>query len=302
MADIEASGPIPVSEIDDEFMSFIYYYKIVHFIQLGITLATFMYGVISWCLIKKFRTFNNYVYLNVVLVNLLRLIVVMLPLMYNVYIAVFLRHEDLHFFIYAFLFTVLNYWLIVMCYMFYVDIVKLFSRDVKRRHLYSFLFGWGVPSVLTGITRLVIFIVERKEDNSEDFVENFGDIFYFVTSSVLPAMINLVLFIKLLFSLFPCDNTIACAMDKKARRKQKLSRLCTAMAMFVVSNTFMLMMLVWDFLEVKILIRAITINVQILFLALFFPLIKSNRVYWHEYLKSRLKRPFRDYYCCIVCR
>ena len=302
MSDTGIKDLMPVSESDraDKFDHF-FYYLIAHYIQLGITSATFMYGVTSWCLIKKFRTFNNYVYVNVIFVNFLRLIVVWLPFVNNAYTNVFQKYENLDVFVYVFLLTVFNYWLVVMCYMFYVDIVKVFHNYIKRRYLYSFLFAWGVPSTVTGINRLIIFFMQRA-DVKEDFLQNFIEICNFITCSVFPAMINLVLFIKLLYSLFPCSETIACTMPKKVRRKQKLSRLFTATAMFVVSNIFVLTMLIWELLKVSVLTRILTTNVQILLLALFVPLLKSNRVYWHEYLKNLLKRPCRDYYCCVVCR
>lgn len=37
----------------------------------ALTIAAFIYGVTSWCLIKKFRNYRNFVFLNAILPNLL---------------------------------------------------------------------------------------------------------------------------------------------------------------------------------------------------------------------------------------
>lgn len=273
---------------EDEIVNEIYmdYYMIGHYVQLAVTLFSFIYGVTSWCLIKKFRIFNNYVYINVILVNLIRLIVMSLPLVNYMYIAVFLRSRALHFFIFMFLSAVFNYWLVVMCYMFYVDIVKVFNGDIKRRYMKSFLFAWGVPSITFLMGRLILLFNDKEE-----FAVIFVDFGIFVICNVLPAVINLALFIKLVFSLFPYKNTNACVtLPKNERRRQILSRLCTATAMFALSNIFVLMMLIWDCLQFALLKRAFTFCLQIVILALFVPLVKSNRILWYDYYKNRLKR------------
>lgn len=41
-------------------------------VVLTICTASFIYGLISWKILRKFRTFQNFVYLNTVLVNTLR--------------------------------------------------------------------------------------------------------------------------------------------------------------------------------------------------------------------------------------
>ncbi|PZC81924.1 hypothetical protein B5X24_HaOG211710 [Helicoverpa armigera] len=51
---------------------------LVEYLVLVLTLAAFLYGVTSWCLIAKFRHFRNFVYINAIVSSLLRLVTVSL--------------------------------------------------------------------------------------------------------------------------------------------------------------------------------------------------------------------------------
>uniref|UniRef100_A0A2A4JP70 Uncharacterized protein n=1 Tax=Heliothis virescens TaxID=7102 RepID=A0A2A4JP70_HELVI len=51
---------------------------LVEYLVLVLTLAAFLYGVLSWCLIAKFRHFRNFVYINAIVSSLLRLVTVSL--------------------------------------------------------------------------------------------------------------------------------------------------------------------------------------------------------------------------------
>ena len=254
-------------------------------------------------LIRKFRNFNNYVYLSATFVNILRLNLVSLILL----------HCNGHFetqfdFIAAFKFLsmffaiVYNNWLVVMCYMFYVDIVKVFKTDITRKYLKSFLFAWGTPITVLSICGLLLFLFNFAENANEEILVSFVGLSIILVCIILPVMTNIYIFIRLLCCLFPCKVINACALTKREQVRLNFSRLCTVTIMFVFSNVFVVTFIIWDMFALSELVRIGTFCLHIVVLTLFIPLVKSNRALWYEYYESRLKRPCRDYYCCIVCQ
>ena len=292
MADNE-SGDLnsTLNDSDDIMNPFITVEWVLNYIQSGMSFVTFIYGVTSWYLIRKFRSFNNYVYLSAILVNLLRLTVL--------WILIVLFFRNSHFYnkfnhllgyIFLYLTTVYNYWVVIMCYMFYKDIVKVFDISIKKKYLFSTLFAWGVPLIVFLICKLIFFFMESGANDKVVVWSVVVLLAAYICCSILPTVLNVVLFIKLVFALYPCNNKNAAAISKKERRKQNLSRLCTATAMFLLCNVFVATFLLWELLEFSHLISTFTLNIQIIVLALFVPLVKSNRAVWHEYYKNRLNR------------
>ncbi|KAH9643946.1 hypothetical protein HF086_016496 [Spodoptera exigua] len=120
-------------------------YICVNYVLLGLCTITLSYGILSWCLIKKFRNFKNYVFLSGTLVNVIRLSL----------LAATVMHRDLNTLKFAFsklifmsnlsliyFSTVYNNWMVVMCYMLYVDIVKVFKKDFKKKYVQVTLLTW----------------------------------------------------------------------------------------------------------------------------------------------------------------
>ena len=42
---------------------------IINYIVLVLTLSTLIYGITSWCILRKFRNYRNFVFLNAILSN-----------------------------------------------------------------------------------------------------------------------------------------------------------------------------------------------------------------------------------------
>ncbi|CAH0697604.1 unnamed protein product [Spodoptera exigua] len=99
---------------------------VVEYLVLVMTLAAFVYGAISWCLIKKFRHFRNFVYINAIVSSLLRLLTVsiIIPCVMQVIVIDDKDILDICRYICTYFSAVQNYWMLVICYIFYVDIVK----------------------------------------------------------------------------------------------------------------------------------------------------------------------------------
>ena len=279
---------IPVIKSDDPAEL---YFVISHYFQCVMTLATFMYGVTSWCLIKKFRNFNNYVYLNAVFVNILRLTLGIFSLIRGgIYLTKLAQYINIYFFILMFFSAVYNYWLVVMCYIFYVDIVKVFDTDIKWKYFKSSLFAWGVPFIFLVICKSVLLFVDLTESRNQEIkLTAFAWAGIMITSNVFPTIINLVLYVKIVCNLFPCNDTVNVIIPKKERMKQNVCRLLIATCMFVLNNLFVICMLVWDLWSGSDIVRAVSFCLQIVVLSLFVPLVKSNRTLWQEYFKKRLK-------------
>lgn len=125
-------------------------------ILIALTLATLTYGVTSWCILKKFRNYKNFVLLNAILSNFLRNILTPIYLHLssendhnksNATTASMLYLEYLA----EYFSTAKTHWLLIISHMFYADIVKVFSGNMQRRYLKSSIFGWGVSLITTAI-------------------------------------------------------------------------------------------------------------------------------------------------------
>ncbi|KAF9798367.1 hypothetical protein SFRURICE_016005 [Spodoptera frugiperda] len=110
---------------------------IVAWVLFALTLIAFVYGVTSWCLIKKFRHFRNYVILSAITAGLLRLVTFQIgmslitrDIVLNYPVVPALVASTMTYFSLSF-----NCWLLVLCYIFYVDFVKVFRLDIHRRYL-----------------------------------------------------------------------------------------------------------------------------------------------------------------------
>ena len=305
MADYEHIVPV-CSTVDDCYIdpSAVPAFMIGHYCLFTLCLATFIYGVTSWYLIRKFRNFNNYVYLSANLVNILRLTVVTITLIHCEAATVDFRDciTMYWFIIFLHLTTVYNCWLLVMCYMFYVHIVKVFHKDIEKKYLKSSIFAWAVPSVIWIVCAVCIVIIHAVSKRDKwNIIHLFITVCSILFCNVLPSFINLVIFIKLVSSLFFGKATNAGTVSIIDRRKERLRRLCTSTAMFVLSNVVVLTFVIFDLFRLTVEVRAVMLSLQIAAMALFVPLLKSNRSFWHEYCVNRFKGLSRDF-CCVGCR
>lgn len=281
----EAGEFLNESNEDETYpMFFLYVYST--YILLAFSTATIIYGVVSWSLIRKFRNINNYVFLSASLANAVRLVFVSVTTLYeksDIYEPSF---AALFFF---YITMVYQYLLLVMCYMFYVHIVKVFHKDVTRKYLKASFFAWGVP-ILLMIACCIIFAITVvfMGDPSEEFLKIFMPVVIIVTCDVLPAIFNTVIFVKVIWSLFVNKTSHATVMSENARRKDILRRLLLATAIFVLSNFTAFSFTFWKLFDLPFAIRVVTLSLQTLVVSLFVPFLRNNRDSWQEYLKNRV--------------
>lgn len=239
-------------------------------------LAVLIYGVTSWFLIQKFRHFRNYVYLNAILACLLRLIT--FSIIYRVFgdstndgavptiIDFFLKYFT----------SVQSYWLLVICCILYVDIVKVFNGDVNRRFLKSSLFAWGVPLATTVLCKFVLplFLTDEIHFYPQIVIIN------------LPLFVNLIIYMKFIHSLFCCWYG---SSGDASRNINYWRRFYIATLVFLFSDVAMLFtVFMTKILELSLVAQSILSDIQVIAIDLFVPLVKCNRELWKAYHVKRL--------------
>ncbi|KAJ8707470.1 hypothetical protein PYW08_010722 [Mythimna loreyi] len=260
---------------------------IIAWILFTLTLIAAIYGVISWCIIKKFRHFRNYVILSAIVANLLRFTVfqLSLALFTEKLVMTYPVFTVIPAFLMMFCSLSFHCWLLVLCYIFYVDFVKVFNIDIRRRYLKSSLFAWGLPSVTAFIylaLELVMFVYNSKVIITYNMFRIFTMIIL-----LIPAIISFVIYIVVLNSLFrgkvPNENISS----------HKMRRFYIATLLFILSNIIVLTAIP-EILQVPILaidiigelgeyLNTIALNVYII-------IVKSNRMIWREFLDKIFKR------------
>uniref|UniRef100_A0A2H1W274 SFRICE_023615 n=1 Tax=Spodoptera frugiperda TaxID=7108 RepID=A0A2H1W274_SPOFR len=247
---------------------------VVEYLVLAMTLTAFIYGVISWCLIEKFRHFRNFVYINAVVSSLLRLLTVsiIIPCVMQVIVIDDKDILDICRYICTYFSAVQNYWMLVICYIFYVDIVKVFRGHVKRKYLKCCLFAWGIP-FLTFLTYYVFLYVNRKAKfyasrSTLDYFADSVEVFIIVS----PLMINCGLYAAVLIALCHCFK------PKAPTATENWRRFYIATLLFLLSDVIVLSSFIWDVMSVTFVLRAVMSKLQQFAIALFLPLAPCERL------------------------
>lgn len=250
-------------------------------IMIVTTLATLIYGVVSWCIVKKFRNYRNFVFLNGILSNFT---FYLLFLVYeysinenNVMAEVFLQY----------LATSKSHWLVVISHMFYVDIVIVFNTQILRKYLKSTLFGWGVSLITTAIFVVVninFYVFDR--DDSLLYMEIMR--FVLVGDRILPLIVNCFFYFRIVFSL--CRSFI-----KRAHTTSDIWRgLYIASLIFILSDVLLLSDYVVDILFYQNRIAKLVVTLLTYFnplvLDVYFVGLRSNREMWCNYYVKKLRQ------------
>lgn len=264
-------------------------------VVLTMCILTFVYGLISWKIIRKFRNFKNYMYLNAVLVNILRLLLVafvyMVMLRFNVdFDSQNVVFQLMFFFTFIYLTMAYNHWLLIINYIFYVDVVKVFQKDIKRKYLKSWLFGWVLPFVILIVLALLFSINRNDDDGYDQLVLKIIFVWLLATCNLVPIFVNLIIFFKVLWALFLYKDTSGSMMTKKERCVENCRRLSMVAAGFALSSAVMLTSLIWQLFNFVRLWRALSLGLEIIALVVYVPLVKSNRELWREYFEIRSRR------------
>ena len=289
MADNDTQVHASTSSVDSDNQLIMYRYAIIIYTCTAMTTVTLLYGVISWWLIEKFRNYRNFVFLNATFANFLVVVIVMscsyvLKNISNISgTLMYQQFYVLNFFLFLYISTVKVYWLIVICHMFYVDIVKVFNGHIKSRHFKSGLFAWGLPFVTSVMyTYIIAAVANIKSDSSE--------ILFF--SFALPMILNSLLFITIICALFRRSDGGLETVTSKWRR------LYIATLIFLLSDTLMFSTYIFKFFKPSVTTafqeHLVNVIINPLIMYVYFIFVKRNRVLWYEFYVNKINKRQRN--------
>ena len=233
----------------------------------ALSTITFAIGIASWILINKFRHFKNYLFLNIILNNVLNIV---LGFFVQEVMKIGIVWTQVSFGLTFLYFKMTShFWLLVLCYVFYVDVVKVFSGEVKRKYLKSVLFCWGLPLII-----IVFDVFIMPHINSSLKVPAI----IYISKLFFPLFINLLIYIRVLYALFMNNFP-----HNRFRRFQ------VATIIFLISGTLFLVMTLRFTVKFPSILSTVLIYLQPVLMDLYFFLIRSNRKVWKKYYERKIK-------------
>ncbi|KAJ8715008.1 hypothetical protein PYW08_004989 [Mythimna loreyi] len=275
---------------------------IIMIVVIVLTLITFIFGVTSWCIMKKFRTYKNYVFLNAILSNLLYFLCrVWILKEYDIYgldILVTLKYYDKYsYYACEYILTVRFHWLIVISHMFFVDIVKVFSGNIQNKYLKSAIFGWGISlitaTICATLRALSILNYSTLRSRFGIIVTTIIAVIMSFGNQVLPGILNCYFYIRTVFTLWLSYNASAQTPSYIWRR------LYIATLILILSDAMLLYNSLIKFMfnaNNRIANFFVTLFGEInpLILDVFFIILRSNRKLWHDLYIHRFNKMQRD--------
>lgn len=270
--------------LEDAMMSLAFILRIIALILGLLTFVTFIYGLVSWCLIKEFRSFRNHVLLSAVLASLLRFLAIHLQPFAMVYMkeymdmdmfGVVISHAAILFFALAF-----HCWIAVFCYILYVDYVKVFHLDFNGKYLITNLFAWCISLVeISG------FVITYLLLGSDGFFK-LSVLYVFL----IPTLVGLVNYLAAVYSVFFGRKTEVWTSGKK------WGHFGLSTLIFLVSNLFVLVHVCREITLgeslIYVVVGVVVESLIALLVLIYFICVKSNRTLWREYLnKSPVESP-----------
>lgn len=276
----------------DDLFPYVYWIMFSVFAtNIVVATGSVIFGVTSWILIKRWRQFKNYVFLNVIIMSIITLL-----MNYTLNRTFFYAHLnngevfDITYFQLptckilvqvAFVLSriAMSHWLLVATVMFYMDIVKVFNNRIRHRYLITNLFTW-VGTLLEGsVLFLTVWLGHLK-------VRHVGYISFGITCFY--KAINTVLYLRVLYTLITLANR------DKSSRKNVCQNITFSTAACVTSaiSFYPPMLLAIDFTQ-NITVRHICIIVSLLSLfgvLGFFLSMRSHRKAWRNHLQRRKAR------------
>lgn len=168
-----------------------------------------VFGVVSWSVLNKFRTFRNFVLLSALVALLLQMLVLWLSERFiSEEVAESNPAVNVVVLCYYVLFqSAFQYWLLVLCYVFSVDFVQVFHYDCRRKYLWSNLFAWGLPFITVHLFAIVgAILYNLPEDESQYIFEA-----HIAMSLILiPVALSLITYLALIGRLLFGTSTNKC--------------------------------------------------------------------------------------------
>jgi hypothetical protein len=261
-----------LSGLYENLWSYVYLEVISSIIVTSVSSVTAVVGAISWYLFTKWRTYRNYVFLNFI-------VSACIYNFFNIFVMTDVFNESYFMYVDIYIFTefVYNLWLLVMCIMFYSDVVKIYNEPVTRRFLKSALVCWGIPTATMVIVEIVDFITDIYE-----FVFNMFSLIHLIPPVIW--LVNTVLYLRLLCSLARIPNV-------RRSKSYMCTKLQVATLMFLMSGVASFAMRFTPLNKEHAATYTILIqNMSFLpscAVAVYIFISKCNRKLWIEYYQSR---------------
>lgn len=241
-------------------------------LSLLLSAATLIFGLASWILISQWRTFKNYVFLN--LIFMIAVVCICFYLVGNADISCSLLVA------YVMSLIITSRWMLVATVMFYIDIVKVFTADVERKYLYTNIFVWLVPPFET----VAVFTTAIKYYENEEIIQ------YYTISVVVVTLLAAILFyIKVLYTLV---LSILEPMTRHTETKRNIvQKIILSTAACITSGiTSFLPVMLGDIIFHDYIIGNVTRLVSLLNIIgiiVFYLAMKDHREAWVEYRRRR---------------
>lgn len=235
---------------------------------------TFFVGVSSWILVKKFRHFKNYLFLTIVFNNIDFVVEdvretesVWLQIMYGL---LFLYFK-----------TTANCWLLRLCYEFYVDLVKVFSGDIKKKYIKSNLFAWGPPFLIIAFTAGVM---PNLDSSGRTAV-------IYISSLFLILFVYFLIYLRVLYDLLKTDVHSGSEWGR---------RVGVASVIFLISGSLLLVLPLRLFFNFPDFLSIVVVFLQQVVMDLYFFIVRFNRTVWKKYYEGKLNNTLREINCISI--
>lgn len=248
---------------------FVWIMIVLAYLAALLSIVTCVLAFISWIKIPQWRTFKNFIYLNLIFCYAVLYFFAMSPNSCSITSLICPYVPAL--FMDSFI-----CWLFIASVVSYMDIVKVFSVNVTRKRLKCSLFAWGMPASII----LLSIIVDYLGPAIYQLI-----VIVIFTSCFIPIILlsNLFIYIKVLYSLFKVARCI-----NNTRYKQKVQ---VATFTFFMSGSMMLPVIVIPFFPcvskskcfLHEFIIYILIIVQTIIINVCFLMLKSNRNIWRQH-------------------
>ena len=280
MADNDTRVNASTANGDAERQLMVYRFTIILFTSLALATLTLIYGATSWWVIKKFRNYQNFVFFNIILSNFLFVLIGVISYfvfsnrLISQYVAL-QQFTIVNYFLFLYIGTVKIFWFIVMCHMFCVDIVKVFSGRIHRRYFKSVLFAWGLPFIISVFYMYTTSATFRLNSNAGQL---------FVYSFVLPLILISLLYIITVCTLLSSSKTTSQIATSKWRR------LYIATLIFILTYTLMFYSDVFKtFVPPTMQIfELFKLIIDPLLTYIYFVAVKRNRLLCYEFYVNKL--------------
>lgn len=260
-------------------MSLCYYVYLTDYAMFVFSLflsgGTLAFGVAFWTMMTQWRTFKNYVFLNIIFMGATVCFCFYLVGNYN-----FFRLHSSKTIRVAFVMSriMMSHWMLVATVMFYMDIVQVFNTHVERKYLYTNVFVWLVPPVEAA----GVFTAAHKLQLSVEYFTN-GVVCVMLLASTL---VYLRVLYTLVLSMLELE---ICCIEAKRNIWQKIV-LSTAASITSGITSFLPVIIVDLIFEKDIVLRNIVRIVSLLniiCIIVFFLSMKDHREAWAEYRRRR---------------